>query len=52
MKGTPMEGTNGEDRAITEFLSPADERDKTLTHSHTKMMINGYFPSDEKKKKN
>jgi len=35
MKGTSMEGANGEDRAITEFLSPADVKGtKLLTHSH------------------
>ena len=35
MKGTSMEGQNGEDRAITEFLSPADVKGtKLLTHSH------------------
>ena len=35
MKGTSMEGENGEDRAITEFLSPADVKGtKLLTHSH------------------
>lgn len=35
MKGTSMEGVDGEDRAITEFLSPADVKGtKLLTHSH------------------
>ncbi len=35
MKGTSMEGKDGEDRAITEFLSPADVKGtKLLTHSH------------------
>ena len=35
MKGTSMEGEKNEDRAITEFLSPADVKGtKLLTHSH------------------
>tara|TARA_B100000886_G_scaffold256992_1_gene182149 strand:- start:944 stop:1678 length:735 start_codon:yes stop_codon:yes gene_type:complete len=35
MKGTSLEGLDGEDRAITEFLSPADVKGtKLLTHSH------------------